>query len=180
MPEQMDRRTFLKRAGIGGAALAAGSAIFRVGACWWNQAAGASYAVLSEHEGVIAEAIAEALFPGEGSDAGAPRLPDGIEAGAVDFFDAWLGGLDETTGNFIRVVLHAIDDMAVVADLGGRRFHTRPLDERIAILEAWDSSALATRRGAFRSVKLFLSMGYCESDVVRRAIDMQFVCGGVT
>jgi hypothetical protein len=178
MAEQMDRRTFLKRAGIGGAAVAAGSAVFRVGTCWWDQEPGTSYDVLSEHEGTIAETIAEALFPGD--DAGARRLPDGIEAGAVDFFDAWLAGLDETTANFIRVVLHAIDDMAVAADLSGRRFHTRPLDERIAILEAWDSSALATRRGAFRSVKLFLSMGYCESHVVREAIDMQFACGGAT
>jgi hypothetical protein len=102
-----------------------------------------------------------------------------MDVGLINFFDELLAtGLDEQTADLVRLVLHLIDDASVVSDLGMTRFHRRPLEERIEILRAWETSSLVVRRGAVDSVKIFMSMGYCEHPSVLDALGIEFTCGG--
>ena len=171
----MNRRDFLKAAGIGGAAVALGSLAYRVG-FWWDQPAGSSYGVLSELEGKITAGIADALFPG---DVGNPPLPNGVEAGVVEEFDRFLGEIPDKPADMLRVVLHAIDDMAIASDLSFTRFHNRSREERTEIVRAWDHSDILVRRAAFRGVKFTLASSYCDHPDVLQAMGIQYTCGGV-
>lgn len=167
----MQRRTFLK--GLGGAlGLIFGGVAFRVGGFWWDQTAASGMKVLSGDEVVLIQSIAEAMFP---ADLG---MPAGSQVGLPDFMDDYLASIAPGTANLLRLLLHAIDDMAVFADLGPTRFHRRPLEERIEILQAWNDSWLAPRRGAFSSLKMIMGMGYCESQAVIAAAGFHYSCGG--
>lgn len=172
----MNRRKFLKLAGIGTAAATLGSVAFRLG-YWWDQAPAADYQVLSREEAAITASIADALFPG---DAGSPPMPNGVDAGVVEGFDRYLAGIDQTSSDGLRLIVHAIDDMAIPVGLGMTRFHKRPRDERIEILHAWDTSGLLLRRSGFRALKFTLSSRYCSQPQVLAAAGVHFSCGGAT
>ncbi len=169
----MNRRTFIKLSTASTLALAASGLAWRVGGVWWDQAKSPRLKVMSTTEAEIVNAIADAMFPGDG------EFPNGTEVGAIDFFDRYLASIDPRTSKLLRVLLHAIDDMGAVADFGMTRFRLRPRDERIAILQAWDESAFFGRRSAFRGVKLVVSTAYCEHPDVLRAAGIEFQCGGV-
>ncbi len=171
----MDRRTFLKTAGFGSVALFLGGVTYRVGALWWDQAPAQGFKHLSHHEATVVRALADAMFPG---DSGFPPMPNGGELGLDAFFDQYLASVPELTVKLLKVLLHAIDDMTVVADFGLTRFHRRPQAERIEILQAWDTSWIGARRGMFRSLKLILGMGYCEHPEVLAAAGITYNCGG--
>jgi hypothetical protein len=171
----MNRRNFLKLAGLGTAAATVGSAAFRLG-YWWNQVPGADFQVLSDEEAAITAAIADALFPG---DVGAPPMPNGVDVGVVEKFDKYLANLDETSADALRLLVHAIDDMAIFVGLGMTRFHKRSRKERIEVLDAWDTSSLMVRRSGFRALKYALSNQYCNHPDVLRAAGIHYSCGGV-
>lgn len=171
----MNRRNFLKLAGLSSVAVAAGAAVFRVG-FWWDQMPGERFEVLSDDEAVIVASIADAMWPG---DVGAPPLPNGVDVGTVAAFDGYLSRVDDQTSQVLRLALHAIDDMAVMSDLGLTRFHKRPRAERIEILKAWDSSGVLLRRAAFRALKFVLAGHYCNHPEVLRAAGIHYTCGGV-
>lgn len=172
----MDRRTFLKTAGFSSAALLFGGIAFRVGGFWWDQQPAERYKVLSGHEARVVQTIADAMFPGD--DQQPHPMPNGAQVGLVEYFDDYLDSVPPLTSKLLRVLVHAIDDMSVISDFGMKRFHLRPRDERIAILNAWDTSLIDVRRSAFRSIKLILGMGYCEHPDVLRAAGIQFSCAG--
>lgn len=172
----MSRRTFFKRVGLGGAAMA-GLTAWRAGV-WWDQPAAQGFRILSQHEVLISDAIAEGLFPGE---QGAMRvIPSGPQLGLTRYLDDLLVEmLDEVMGNGIRVLMHAIDEMAIFGGGGSAtRFHKRSLEERIVILEAWDGSSLSTRRSVFSALKLFYAMGYCEHPEILSAMQIEYSCMG--
>jgi hypothetical protein len=131
--------------------------------------------VLSDEEAAITASIADALFPG---DVGSPPMPNGIEVGVVEKFDAYLAGLDEASADGLRILLHAIDDMAVFGDLSLARFHKRPRNERIAALEVWENSGMMVRRSGFRALKYVLSNQYCNHPDVLAAAGIHYSCGG--
>lgn len=175
----MDRRTFLKGAGVGAAVATLTGLGWRVGGVWWRQPAAARLKALSEEEARIVTAIAEALFPGDPN--ALPPIPSAPQIGIVDFFDELVATtLGDQTGDLVRVLLHAIDDMAVMADGEATRFHRRPLAQRVEILKAWETSYLAARRGAFDSIKVFMAMGYCEHPAVLSSLGISYSCGGVS
>jgi hypothetical protein len=171
----MNRRDFLKMAGLGTVAATVGATAFRLG-YWWDQPAGADYRVLSEEEGAIAAAITDALFPG---DRGSPPMPNGLDIGVVEGFDNYLANTEPMAADALRMILHTIDDVAVFSDFGLTRFHKRNRAERIGILEAWDSSALMVRRSGFRALKYALSNQYCNHPRVLAAAGIEYSCGGV-
>lgn len=173
----MNRRTFIKGLGItGGVVLGVGAAR---AAIWWDQASASGYRILSEDEVLISDAIAQALFPGE--QGAMRRLPDAVELGATRFLDDLLVEmLDETMGNALRVLMHAIDEMAIFGGEGSAaRFHKRSLEERIAILKAWDSSLSSTRRSVFSALKIFYAMAYCEHPALIEAMGFDYSCAGM-
>lgn len=168
----MKRRTFLILGGVTAIGTVAGSAAFRIGNVWWDQSPSSDWRILSVREAEIASAIAEAMFPGDHLG-----MPSGDEVGVVDTLDEYLAAIPEHKANLLRLLLHAIDEMAIFSGLKLRRFHTRPLDERIDILAAWDDSMIGVRREAFEGLKVILSMGYCESPQVIRAAGIDYECG---
>ncbi len=173
---KFNRRTFFKGAAAASVVAVAGGA-WRVGA-WWDQEAAAGFRILSHQEVLISDAIAEALFPGE---QGAVRIiPSGPELGLTKYLDDLLVEmLDEVTGNAIRVLMHALDEMAILGGGGSvSRFHKRGLEERIAILKAWDGSSLSARRSVFSALKLFYAMGYCEHPEILGAMQIEYSCMG--
>jgi hypothetical protein len=172
----MNRRKFLTLAGLSTIAATCGSTVLRVGS-WWDQDAAVAYQSLSEQEAGIAAAIVDALFPG---DAGSPPMPNGVELGVVEGFDAYLAGIDPMSADMLRMLLHAIDDMAVFSDFGLTRFHKRPRHERIAILREWDNSGLMIRRSGFRALKFALGNHYCNHPDVLRAAGIHYSCGGTS
>ena len=170
----MNRRNFLKLAGLGTAAATAGVAGFRLNH-WWDQLPSTNFRVLSNEEASIAAAIADALFPG---DVGTPPMPNGVDVGVVERFDTYLAGVDEASANGLRMLLHAIDDMAIFADFGLTRFHKRPRNQRIEVLDAWETSGLMVRRSGFRALKYVLSNQYCNHPDVLSAAGIHYTCGG--
>ena len=162
-------------AGLSGAAVTLGSTAYRVSG-WWNQPSADSFTVLSESEVEIAGAMADAMFPGEPYvDAG---MPNGAEAGVVEHLDQYLGSVDAHSSRLLRLLIHAIDDAAVLSDFRLTRFRHRPREQRIAILKAWDNSQITFRRKAFRSVKLIMAGGYCSHAGVLGAAGIDYQCGG--
>ena len=94
----------------------------------------------------------------------------------MGFFDDYLTTIDEIPANLLRALLHAIDDIAVLAGGAGARFRFRPRTEREAILRAWDDSPFAPRRRAFFGLKILLAMGYTESPAVIAAAGWDYGC----
>lgn len=172
----MKRRDFLKLAGVGSIATALGSGAYCISG-WWNQTTAESRHTLSTDEVTIVESILDAMFPGDSSAyQHANRLPNGLETDALDHFDHYLGQLDARSAKLMRLLLHAIDDIAFFRGLKFQRFRHRDRPERIRILKAWDESNLGIRRSAFRAMKMALAGGYMRSPQVKRAAGIDFAC----
>lgn len=169
----MNRRQFLKLGGFSTLSLAFGSIAFRVGGAWWDQDPGADLQVLSGEEAEILVAIADTMFPGEPFGGG---MPSASQTGIVEFFDDYLTTIDELPQQLLRVLLHAVDDVAVLADFGATRFRYRPRAEREEILRAWDRSWLSARRGAYSGLKILIAMGYTENAAVIAAAGWDYGC----
>jgi len=164
-----NRRQFVKYVAIGGGLglLGGGARIYS----WFDNERAPNYKILSADEVEIVNSIADAMFPGDDWD---NPLPKGSQVGVVELFDDYLAAIDRPTANLLRVLLHAIDDFPLSTFA---RFRTRPLNERIEILDAWDQSSIPERRGSFRSIKLLFSTAYCEHPKVLSAMGIRFGCG---
>lgn len=170
----MRRRTFIKLSGLSAVGAAIGSIGYRVGAVWWDQTPATNYKMLSHQEGLIVASIADAMFPGDRFG-----MPNAVKIGIVEFFDEYLSTVDTQSANLLRLLLHAIDEVSVATRGKIRRFHLRDRADRLAILAAWDGSAIAARRSAFQTVKFLICSGYCENQQVLRAAGIQLSCGGM-
>lgn len=170
----MRRRTFIKLSGLSAVGAAIGSIGYRVGAVWWDQTPSAAYKMLSEQEARIVASIADAIFPGDSRG-----MPNGATSGVVEFFDDYLDTVDTQSANLLRLLLHALDEISVASGGKFRRFHLRDRADRLAILAAWDTSAIAARRSAFQTLKFLIASGYCENNQALRAAGIEFSCGGM-
>ncbi len=168
----MNRRQFLVLGGFSTLGLALGSTAFRIGGVWWDQSAHEDYQLLSAREVEIAEAIVDALFPGDHLN-----MPNGNDVGVVAELDDYLAAIHPHKGNLLRLLLHAIDDLAIFDGFGMTPFRHRSRQERIALLNGWDDAKLNARQEAFFGLKVILSMGYCEAPEVIRAAGIDYDCG---
>lgn len=171
----MQRRQFLILGGLSTAGLLVGSAAYRVNNKWWDQPAAPDFKVLSPHESEIARAIIDALYPGD-----LRGMPNGNEVHVVHSLDDYLATVGPQKANLLRLLLHAIDELAIVSGLKMTPFHKRPRQERIKILKAWDSSPISARRQAFSALKVILAMGYVEAPQVLAAAGIDYQCGDWT
>ncbi len=169
----MNRRRFLILGGLSTLGIAAGSATYRVLGVWWDQSPAPERRILSTRENLIAEAIVDAIFPGDSLG-----MPNGNDVAVVDVLDRYLAAIPESKSNLLRLLLHAIDEMALPVGARFVPFHRRNRPERVEILARWDSSRLTARQEAFGALKIILSMGYCESPRVIRAAGIDYECGG--
>ena len=165
----------MKWAGLGAMALGAGASMY-VGGGWLVQPRAPHLRHLSLEETEILTAIADTMFPGEQQPGG---MPAASEVGIVTFFDDYLATIDPFARKALRVALHVIDDAAILADFGARRFRDRPRAEREEILRAWEQSDWSARRGTFSGVKILISMGYTEHPAVIAAAGWDYGCGNV-
>lgn len=156
-----------------GFGIAAFGAAIRTGASWWDQPRSPRLTVLSHEEAEIFRSIADTIFPGEKFPGG---MPPASEVGIVEFWDGYLASVDTQTQRLLRLLTHAVDDGARLADSRGLRFRDRPQAEREEILRAWDHSWFSARRGAFTSLELFVAMGYTENPRVLEACGIEFMC----
>lgn len=168
----MNRRQFLVLGGLSTATVLAGSTAFRIGQFWWDQTAHPDFAVLSAREVDIAKAIVDALYPGDHLG-----MPNGNDVGVVAELDDYLGAIHPHKANLLRLLLHAIDDMAIFDDLGLTPFRKRPRAERLHLLNGWDDAGLHARKEAFLGLKIILSMAYCEAPQVLKAAQITYDCG---
>ena len=171
----MNRRQFLILGGVSTTALVVGSAAYRIGAVWWDQTPHEDFDVLSAREVEIAEAIADAMFPGDHLG-----MPNGTEVGVLSTFDRYLEAIHPQKANLLRLLLHAIDEMAIFDGLAMVPFRKRPRKQRIAILNRWDDAGLNARKEAFLGLKVIFSMGYCESPEVMERAGIEYECGGLS
>ncbi len=139
-------------------------------ASWWLGDPEAPYSFLAPDEVAIADALAEALFPHGGS----PAL-SGKEAGLSRYLDGVLAVMTPPTNEALRILLHALDDWAVLSS--GRGYARLDLDERIANLERWVNAEHHLARGAVTGLTIFLSMGYGGHPEGKAAAGWIFPCG---
>lgn len=165
---RVTRRQVLAVSGLVAAAGAVGGGL-RV-LSWWDREAGEGYEILSADEAEIVDAVAEAIFP----PGGTPAL-SGKDAGIAGWFDTVLAHTPQPTPNLIRTLMHALDDSARVSR--GRGFARLPLEVRTARLQGWLTHSNHNVRGAFGSLALFVSMGYCGHPEVKAACGWIWPCG---
>ena len=169
----MNRRRFLLLSGLSTAGLLLGSAALRVRTAWWTQPSSDEFHILSSREADIARAIIDAMFPGDHLG-----MPNGNDVDVIRTLDNYLHAIPPSKANLLRLLLHAIDDVARPAGARFRPFRRRTRQERIDLLARWDQSRLSARQEAFQALKIILCMGYCESPRVIRAARFDYTCGG--
>lgn len=171
----MNRRTFLRWSAAATALALGGLALSWDGITqlsWiWDDEPAPGFSILSQEEVKIVGALAGAIFPGDS------KMPSGDTCELDVFMDSYLAAIPKETAGLLRLLLRSINNMAML-DLGGR-LDTRRLDERIALVKAWDMSSLGLRRSIFQSVKVILGMGYFEHPKVLAAAGISYECGGM-
>ncbi|MDP2314384.1 MAG: hypothetical protein Q8P41_15895 [Pseudomonadota bacterium] len=152
---------------LGGAVVAgAGSVAIR----WWDQAPGTPYAVLSEDEAAILDALAEACFPAGGT----PAL-GGAAAGVGRYFDGVLEGLALEQQKLLRLALHAIDALPLATH--GGYLSELPVPDASDALASWLRSPRPELRGLAQSFSIFVGMAWMAHPAVRPRIAPMFGCG---
>lgn len=163
----LTRRTLLKLGGAAGALLAAGGWAYR--AFLWSAPPGPGLEVLSTEELGIADAIAEAFFPGP------PQTPlSAREVGLGRFIDRYLAELYEDQRDLFRLVLRLLE--AAPALGSGHGFSRLAVPARQEVLAAWQRSRLLYKRVAYQTLRFAFAMGYFEDGRVRNALGLRIGC----
>lgn len=166
-PRGVSRRTVLKLAGLGGAIVTGGAWAYQ--AIWRITSPGPGLAFFTTEELAIAEAIGDTFFPGP------PVSPlPAREVGVARFVDGYVAGMFEAEHRLFKLLFRVLDLNAVFRY--GRGFVNLPHGHRHALLHAWWTSRLATRRAGYQSLRYVFAMGYFESFKVRRALGVRFGC----
>jgi hypothetical protein len=141
------RRSFLRSAAGGSAAVAAAALLPAGCARQYPQAAaaGVTLRALSEKQYAVARAAAEALV------VGVPVSPDAIAAG----LDAELAIAGEPVLSDMRTVLSLMEHGTVLA-LRPRRFTALTPAARRAVLDNWATSRFNLRRAAYQALRGFI------------------------
>ena len=155
----LNRRKVLATAGSALAAVAVGGVV-GVGALELPAAA-AGRACLSNHELLLVQALAEALFP-PGNALGVTALGMDL-AGEVD--ELMGDRLDPVVTPVFRRVLQALDDGTMVSR--GARFADLPLDVRVGVMASWAEPGVLARRLMYDALRTIVGMVFfCRPEVV--------------
>jgi hypothetical protein len=154
------RRSFLRTAAGGGAAIAAASLIPAGCAREYPQAAaaGVTLRALSEKQYAVARAAAEVMV------VEVPVSPDSIAAG----LDAELAVAGEPMVSDMRTVLSLMEHGTMLA-LRPRRFTALSADGRRAVLHSWATSRFNLRRAAYQALRGFVIYFAYIDDATRSA-----------
>jgi hypothetical protein len=128
-----------------------------------------SFRVLTSRESGFLEAAALTMFPPGGA-----LSPSGLDAGIPRYLDLYLARVTPRLRRLMRALFflfeHATLFFAAPGRGGRRRFSNLAPEQRVAVLEAWQHSALFPRRLAFTSLRATLTMGYFADPAVLRAL----------
>lgn len=159
------------RIGLGGAALVglyAGGAAYGILAA---SSAGAGRRVLSSAEVALLEALAEAYFP-PGNAIGV----DGRDVDVVTPLDVWVASMAPSEQRVVRSLLRLIDLWPRLSLGGFGRFSGLSLEDRVAVLIAFEESALEPRRAIGQLVRGLVSFPYFEDPRVLHGIGVEYGC----
>ncbi|MCB9793778.1 MAG: gluconate 2-dehydrogenase subunit 3 family protein [Alphaproteobacteria bacterium] len=164
MPNALVSRRSLLRAGVLAAGVGVTARFLVLGA------AAPGREIVNEHGLEIIEALGELFFP-EGNAIG-PSWRDVDLASRVDRILSQT--LDPTAAEGFRYLLRGLDYASVVTH--STRFCVATVDQRAAILEAWESE-LPTRLG-HAALKSVFGMAYFNHPSVREAVGFASRCHG--
>lgn len=107
-------------------------------------------------------ALMEAMVPAGGA------FPEGArDSSAADGMEAFIGGAASERLDLVRLALKVFDASPFfLPPIRFRRFSRLPLDERIAVLEAWERSPLVVRRQPIHMLKLLVMSQFYSQSVV--------------
>lgn len=124
--------------------------------------------VLSQREAVVLLALAETIFPHEGSG-----LPSVQDAQVVEYVDDLLTQLSVKEQLLIRCLL-ALLEVQMVA-FNGRRpklFSQASPEERFVNLQSWERSRIFQRRLVFMAIRTLLLWAYVDSHEVEQGMGL--------
>ncbi|MEQ1504357.1 MAG: gluconate 2-dehydrogenase subunit 3 family protein, partial [Myxococcota bacterium] len=155
-----------RRVLVGGAALAAGSAVLFVPGV---TAPGARILTIAQLR--IVTAIAEVMFPG------APFPVNGIEAGVPAEVDRIVADVLEPLHATAFCTLLQTLEWGTLASRGSK-FSSLPAAEREDVLVRWLDPSVFTRRLAAETFRIVLGMAYFANPVVLGHMGWRAECGG--
>ncbi|MGH0033114.1 MAG: gluconate 2-dehydrogenase subunit 3 family protein [Myxococcota bacterium] len=115
------------------------------------------------------DAVAEALFPPGGA-----VEPSGREARVASYVDRLVTASHPRQRTLMRALFFLIEHATLVfpapGGVGGfRRFSSLDVEQRMAVIEAWQKSGLFLRRLVFTSLRALCTLGYFSNpEVLRR------------
>jgi hypothetical protein len=120
----------------------------------------AGYGVLAAREVAGLDAAAEALFPPGGAIA-----CSGADAQVARYIDRLVAASHPRTRLLMRMLFFLIEHGTLIFPAPGgvrgrRRFSSLALDERVEVLEGWQTSRLFPRRLVFTSLRALFTLGY--------------------
>ncbi len=165
----------LTRRGVLGAGLLFGATAIGLGGLSYTlfrgRAAAQGRALLSDEEAKVVAAIADTYFP--------PGNELGVAAQDVDVVggvDAYLNGLLPREKALLRGVVMAFDAWPRLSFTSSARFSDLPLDDRVAILSAWEDSALDERRQLVSVLRVIVGMVVFDDPRFLAAIGHRWGC----
>lgn len=165
----LTRRRLLKvGVGFGALAIAAGG-----GAFWLvsDRPAAAGREALSAREAAVVYAIGEAHFP--------PGNPLGVSVADVDVVsgaDAFVAGMLDRERRLLRALLTAFDQWPRLTFASSSTFSSASLEDRIAILRAFENSDVAERRIVGSLLRALVGIPFFEDRRTMAAIGFEHGC----
>lgn len=153
-----------------GIAAAAAVCAGGIGMQWWKQSPAAGFVNLSSDEAEFVRAISGAAFP-----AGEVIELSGADADLDRFFDAMLSGMPSLTGNLLKLLIQALENLSVL--LAGGRFTALTLPAQQSVIEGWLASDQTELRSAVQSLVVLLSMGYTTHPEIAPLMSSWHRCG---
>ncbi len=127
--------------------------------------------VLTRREARVVEAVAETIFPSDGSE-----MPTVQEAQVVEYFDDMLEHLELKEQFLIRSLVALLEVQTLVFNGTRPKLFTRASpEERTKNLLGWETSSIFQRRLVFMAIRTMLLWAYVDSQEAER--DMGFVPG---
>lgn len=127
--------------------------------------------VLSTEEISFVDALAEALFPGGN--------PLGLDVKQLDVstrLDENLARYPAREQRVLRAVLTLVEQWPRLSLSSASRFSELPLDDRVAVLTAFDESRRPERRGLMELLRIVVGMAIFEDPAALAAIGHRFGC----
>ena len=127
---------------------------------------------LSRREWATVDAVAGALFP-----AGGGVAPSGAEAGVAAYADRLVAAQPPRQRTLMRALFFLLEHATLFFPAPGglsgfRRFSSLRVEQRVAVIESWQTSGIFLRRLVFTSIRAICALGYFADPAVLRALHL--------